>query len=202
MKKIVTKLMTLLAASLLFAGSALATDYDFSGHLRYHNDVLSYSFTTTGATTVTLFTSSWDEGNFDPMLGLWSSNGNLLTWQDDGHNVGSTFSNGISYTHGNWDTYYSYALAAGTYNVTLSTYYNAPVGSNLSAGFSYDNQTPIAIPDWSQPANGVRGDYYAFHVLGVETANNNNPVPEPSTLILLGAGLLGLGFARKRFAKH
>ena len=27
------------------------------------------------------------------------------------------------------------------------------------------------------------------------------PVPEPSTLLLLGAGILGLGFARKRFAK-
>ena len=29
----------------------------------------------------------------------------------------------------------------------------------------------------------------------------NNPVPEPSTIILLGAGLAGLGFARKRLAK-
>lgn len=28
------------------------------------------------------------------------------------------------------------------------------------------------------------------------------PVPEPSTILLLGAGLAGLGFARKRFAKN
>jgi hypothetical protein len=38
-------------------------------------------------------------------------------------------------------------------------------------------------------------------LLGNTGAPPVNPVPEPSTLILLGAGLAGLGFARKRLGK-
>lgn len=196
------KMLSGVAASLLLAGTSYALDYDFSGNLEHHNDVLTFSFVAGGTSTVTLFSSSWDEGNFDPMLGLWDSSGTLLTWQDDGGNTGTTYSNGVAYDHGVWDSYYSYTLAAGTYYVTLSTYYNAPLGNNLTDGFAYDSQTPIDIASWNQPANGYRGDDYEFHILGVESANQNNPVPEPSSFILLGAGVAGLAFARKRFKKQ
>jgi hypothetical protein len=112
---------------------AQALDFDFSGNMTYHNDVLPFNFTSGGVGNVTLFSSSWDDGGFDPMLGLWDSLGNLIYFQDDGGNVGTTLSNGVPYNHGNWDTYYSAPVGIGNYIVTLSAYANFNNGSLLSA---------------------------------------------------------------------
>ncbi|MCR4287661.1 MAG: DVUA0089 family protein, partial [Deltaproteobacteria bacterium] len=156
------KLLAVLAMvfTMAIAGNASAVDFDFSGNFSYHNEVQVFGFTTTGATTVTLFTSSWDDGGFDPMLGLWDDSGALLYQQDDGGNLGTTLSNGTPYTHGYWDTYYSYALTAGDYQVSIATFYNWAIGPNISDGFSYDSQTPISIASWYQPANGYRAPNY------------------------------------------
>jgi hypothetical protein len=63
-----------LIAALLLAGPAVfATDFDFSGEFIYDNDVALLDFRVGAASTVTVFTSSWIQGNpplgFDPQLG-------------------------------------------------------------------------------------------------------------------------------------
>jgi hypothetical protein len=190
---------------LLSGVPAQAYDYDYFGNMDYHNDVLRFDFSVSTSGERIFFSSSWDDGGFDPMLGLWDAAGNLIYFQDDGSQVGSQLSNGVSYDYAGWDSFYTVLLDPGSYFLTLTTYNNFNVSDIYSDGFSLDGETPILISEWSQPANGLRTDDYAFHILNVDTASGPGetpPVPEPSTIVLLIAGLAGcLVFGRKRFLK-
>jgi len=217
MKKL---LFVLLAVFLVFgmAGSAGALDFDFSGTFTQDNDIDLLNFTVGMDSTITIFSSSWGNemggdgfvagAGFDPILAIWDAAGNLVNEQDDGHNVGSTLSNGVAYSHGTWDSYYDAFLTAGSYTASIGQYANFANGSNLSSGFNYDGNPTFTQAYGSQTYfNGVwssgdaRTGNWDFHILNVAQASHN-PVPEPSTILLMGAGLLGMvGYNRKRFSK-
>ncbi len=189
-------LFSVLVGSLFFHGPALALDFDFSGNLTYHNDVLYFNFVAPEAGNVTLFSSSWDDGGFDPMLGLWTSTGNLIYFQDDGGNYGTTLSNNVPYTYGTWDSYYTVSLNPGAYTITLTTFPNFNNSTLLSDGFRFDDEIPIAFQSWS----GYY-DSYVFHVLNVPSATqvqDVNVVPEPGTFLLVGAGFGFIALLRKK----
>lgn len=194
------------------AKSAQALDFDFSGAFQNDNDVLSFDFTVGSDSTITIFSSSWDDGGFDPILAIWDSNGNLIEEQDDGGLIGSELSNSVSYDYDVWDSYYTKFLTAGNYTATVAQYNNFAVGSSLSDGFRYDgagNENFTAQFGCTNGkfcgvdnANDNRTNEWAFHILDVDDAVIVDPpekTPEPTTMLgLLAFGALGASTLKRK----
>lgn len=201
----------------LAMGTAQAADFTFSGNFTNDNDVLLFNFSVGAPSTVTVFSSSWlygdppagaGNGGFDPMLGIWTATGNLIEFQDDGGNAGSTLVNGTPFSHGVWDSYYTVNLAAGNYIASVTQYSNFNNGESLADGFSYDGNPnftfDLGYGGATQPLfNGVwdsndpRTSFWQFHLLNVAEAEIA-PVPVPAPLPLLLSGLATLAFAGRR----
>jgi hypothetical protein len=201
----------------MFAGAARAADFDYSGIFNVDNDVLKFHFTVANPSTVTVFSSSWVQGGFDPILSLWDASGNFVHEQDDGGITTGGFSNGVFYATGVWDSYYTVNLAAGDYTVAITQYSNFAVGSTLAQGFRYDGPTnthftrdqgygaqPYFNGVWNIP-NDPRTDIWAFHLLNVDqvVVEPPNAVPLPAAIwagLPVLAGLAGLRRWRSRKA--
>ena len=181
-----------LAASVIAVTPAKAADFDFSGTLGKRNDILLFDFMLENDKEITIFSSSsHKEGGFDTILSIWDTNGNLIAQQDDGGNEGTTVSNGVSYNHGDLDSYFTRLLGAGSYKASVTPFPNFANGNNINQGFRLDND-----PRGQQI---LQGGKWQFHILNADQAGVKMSVPESdSTLGLLAVGSLGVGFMLKR----
>lgn len=117
-----------------------------------------------------------------------------------------------------FNEYFQSVSSATTLSFDFDPTANAPDAGSLPDTFSFfliDDLTGLPLFDTTDPTGA--GALFAFEIDGngllsvynaagtnvavtwsVAAVENNNPVPEPSTLLLLGSGWLGAAFLRRR----
>jgi hypothetical protein len=182
-----------------------ATVFNFNGTFTADDDIQQFVYTVLNTGPVDVFTTSFANGGFAPVLSLFDNLGVLQTY-----NVGSQTNDCVNngqdpVTLGCWDARLSLNSVAGTqYLIILTQDDNIPLGTTLLDGFSEQgNGNFTAKPPFNNPVPGGKfllsgpiqrtGDW-ALTIQSADPTLTAGQVPEPSTtaLLLTGGGLLAL----------
>lgn len=143
------KTATNLLAGLLLSTMAFGAHADsYDGHIAFHNDVAYHSIQITKpGSSLMVWTDSYINGaNFDPILNVYHINARIAQNDDfpgiDPANQ-TRYDSGIRLAN----------LAVGTYVIAVTAYGNFSAGASIGSGFVYDNQVPIGLDSWCQPAS-------------------------------------------------
>ena len=208
------KTIAVLLALYAAASSASAANTSYTGQFIHDNDVQLINFTVGAQSMVGLHTWSYaggvnaagqtiSRGGFDPIVALFNAAGVRVGEQDDAlcDKVSAD-----AVTRQCWDINFVVELAAGNYTASIQQYNNYPVSANLADGFyyqdaQYQNFRNGFVDEMSVKRNGL----WALDILNVNPAvavpidaPDPSQVPEPASLGLMSAALLGMTALRRR----
>jgi hypothetical protein len=170
MKK--TILALAMASALAVVPEASAVIINASGNLASANEVDIVMFDVTQSSLVTIETTSYTAGSFDPILSLWDKVTGVILDVDDDDGEG-------------FDAKISMVLPAGWYSIGVSSFSNQPsggIGGNISDGY---NDSGSDTGDW---ALFIEGDHIA-----------RTGVPEGGSSLLMGVLAIGALAGTRRF---
>jgi hypothetical protein len=169
----------------VFALDPFSADPAWEGTFEDPSDVALFSFTFAEAARLTVTTSSYAAGNFDPTLGLFHGDGTILELPDS---TPARFFD-IDVFAGNWDDHIDLELGPGSYLLALAL---GNLRESLLAGFDCDFGCDFA-----------GGPAFSFEA-SASTVDGNGPapVPEPATLTLVAGGALAGWLQRRRVKRR
>jgi hypothetical protein len=191
------------AASLWFGTDVQAAVLSFNGSFTADDNVQLQSFTENSPSSVTLQTSSYAAGGFDPIVAVFDATEALIGENDDGAGVPPDPSTGEAL-----DALLTLSLTPGQYTVSLTQFDNFPLGPTLADGFvesGLGNFTAdlfeCGAPNFCDVTGSARTNQWALTISSQEVT-----VSEPSTMALftvslacfatvVGAGILGRCFS-------
>jgi hypothetical protein len=187
---------------LLMLGTARASTVSYSGTLSSDDQVQTYSYSLNTASSVVFSTNSYAAGGFVPVISLFGSTGTEIG-SDGGDGTCQAGMSVDSTTKMCDDAYLSKSLAAGTYTVAVSEFFNVPVGPALSNGFLESGQG-----NFTGATCGASGGFYQTDIapcvqrtnafsLSISSAAATS-TPEPSTLWLAALPFIAFGVFRRR----